>query len=95
MKNSCKSDGVLRNKVVNAEPCDLPAAVDKLEQTPKLPATDVVVRINARWKDGIDFQASVVTLKPAMRGRLKTGHGEWPKTGVVLPCRSGSWQVRS
>jgi hypothetical protein len=24
-----------------------------------------------------------------MRGRLKTGHGEWPKTGFVLPCRSG------
>jgi hypothetical protein len=32
---------------------------------------------------------SVVTSKPAMRGRLKTGHGEWPKTGFVLPCRSG------
>ena len=32
--------------------------------------------------------ASVVTSKPAMRGRLKTGHGEWPKTGFVLPRRS-------
>ncbi len=31
---------------------------------------------------------SMVTAKPAMRGRLKTGHVEWPKTGVVLPCRS-------
>jgi hypothetical protein len=32
--------------------------------------------------------ASMVTAKPAMRGRLKTGHVEWPKTGVVLPCRT-------
>jgi hypothetical protein len=31
---------------------------------------------------------SMVTANPAMRGRLKTGHVEWPKTGVVLPCRS-------
>ena len=31
--------------------------------------------------------ASVVTSKPAMRGRLKTGHGEWPETGFVLPRR--------
>jgi len=31
---------------------------------------------------------SMVTAKPAMRGRLKTGHVKWPKTGVVLPCRS-------
>jgi len=29
-----------------------------------------------------------------MRGRLKTGHGEWPETGVALPCRSVLWQGR-
>jgi dTMP kinase len=34
------------------------------------------------------LSTSVVTSKPAMRGRLKTGHVEWPKTGSVLPCRS-------
>ena len=33
-------------------------------------------------------ETSMVTAKPAMRGRLKTGHVKWPKTGVVLPCRS-------
>jgi hypothetical protein len=33
-------------------------------------------------------KTSMVTAKPAMRGRLKTGHVKWPKTGVVLPCRS-------
>ena len=43
---------------------------------------------------GTDTVASVVTSKPAMRGRLKTGHVEWPKTVVVLPCRSGLWQGR-
>ena len=26
------------------------------------------------------FQASVVTLKPAIRGHFKTGHRDWPKT---------------
>ena len=45
---------------------------------PKLKQDEILVRV-----------ASVVTSKPAMRGRLKTGHGEWPKTGSVLPCRSG------
>lgn len=38
--------------------------------------------------DSYVLSTSVVTSKPAMRGRLKTGHGEWPKTGFVLPCRS-------
>ncbi len=33
---------------------------------------------------------SVVTLKPAMRGRLKTGHGEWPKTVLFYPAEVGS-----
>jgi hypothetical protein len=37
---------------------------------------------------GVSRKASMVTAKPAMRGRLKTGHVEWPKTGVVLPCRT-------
>ena len=32
-------------------------------------------------------RTSVVTSKPAMRGRLKTGHGEGPETGFVLPRR--------
>jgi hypothetical protein len=40
------------------------------------------------------YIASGVTSKPATRGRLKTGHGEWPKTSVVLPCRGGFGQGR-
>ncbi len=35
---------------------------------------------------------SVVTSKPAMRGRLKTGHGEGPKT---LFCTLPKWFVES
>lgn len=31
--------------------------------------------------------ASVVTLKPATCGRLKTGQRDWPKTDFLLPCR--------
>jgi hypothetical protein len=45
-------------------------------------------------KAQVEFAASGVTSKPATRGRLKTGHGEWPKTSVVLPCRGGFGQGR-
>ena len=45
-------------------------------------------RVAGKMPEDFHERPSMVTAKPAMRGRLKTGHVKWPKTGVVLPCRS-------